>query len=98
VRADLPAVGDRVALRLPEELLGISAVSTWSAATVRWTMSRAGGWVRLYWNLRADGAAPFVAAATRLLNSAEEPAREEASGSAGAGCSPTHWSGHTSRG
>jgi hypothetical protein len=27
--------------------------------------------VRLYWNLSADGAAPFVAAATRLLNSAE---------------------------
>jgi hypothetical protein len=26
--------------------------------------------VRLYWNLRADGAAPFVAAGTRLLNRA----------------------------
>jgi HopA1 effector protein family len=61
---------DRVAIQHPKELLAISpgfylacGERGLDPATVRRV-------VRLYWNLRADGAAAFVAAATGRLNAA----------------------------
>jgi hypothetical protein len=63
-----PAAGEWCELRLPKELFGISP----GFYMVCGDHATGGGrMVRLYWNLRADGAAPFVAAATRLLNSAK---------------------------
>ncbi|WP_165975342.1 T3SS effector HopA1 family protein [Actinomadura rubrisoli] len=65
--ADVPAAGEWAALRLPKELFWVSP-GFYLACGDRPMDSRRP--VRLYWNLRPDGAAPFVAAATRLLNSA----------------------------
>ncbi len=63
-----PAAADaQTALRLPKELFGVSP-GFYMVCGDR--PVRGGRMVRLYWNLLAEGAAPFVAAATRLLNPA----------------------------
>jgi hypothetical protein len=61
---------DRVAVRLPKELPAISP--GFHMVCGDHPIDAAGGarLVRLYWNLRVDGAVPFVGAATRLLNAA----------------------------
>jgi HopA1 effector protein family len=69
--AGVPAVGEQAAIRLPKELFGISPGFYMVCGDRSMEGGRSRRMVRLYWNLRADGAAPFVAAATRLLNSAE---------------------------
>jgi hypothetical protein len=65
-----PAVGELTALRLPKELLAISPGFYVACADRPVGTTRSRRMVRVYWNLRADGAVPFVAAATRALNGA----------------------------
>jgi hypothetical protein len=62
-----PLVGEHVALRLPKELFDISPGYYLACADRPMDLTRSRRLVRLYWNLRADGAVPFVAAATRML-------------------------------
>jgi hypothetical protein len=66
-----PVVGEQVALRLPKELFEISPGFYLARADRPLSVGRSRRVVRLYWNLRADGAVAFVATATRLLNSAD---------------------------
>lgn len=66
----VPVVGERAAMRLPKELFEISPGFYLARADRPMDLGPSRRVVRLYWNLRADGAVPFVAAATRLLNSA----------------------------
>ncbi|WP_433514694.1 T3SS effector HopA1 family protein [Nonomuraea sp. CA-143628] len=68
--AGVPVVGERAAMRLPKELFEISPGFYLARADRPMDTGPSGRVVRLYWNLRADGAVPFVGAATRLLNSA----------------------------
>lgn len=69
--AGVPAVGKLVTMRLPKELFAISPGFYLVCGNRPVDPTRSRRVVRLYWNLRADGAVPFVAAATRLLNSAD---------------------------
>jgi len=66
-----PTAGALVSMRLPKELLSISPGFYLACANRPMDPVRGRQMVRLYWNLRADGAVPFVAAATRRLNSAD---------------------------
>jgi hypothetical protein len=68
--AGVPAAGDLGALRLPKELFAISPGFYVACADRPFDTTRSRRMVRLYWNLRGDGAVPFVAAATRALNCA----------------------------
>jgi hypothetical protein len=68
--AGVPVVGERAAMRLPKELFAISPGFYLARADRPMDTGPSGRVVRLYWNLRADGAVPFVGAVTRLLNSA----------------------------
>lgn len=68
--AGVSGVGELAALRLPKELFAISPGFYVACADRPIETTRSRRMVRLYWNLRADGAAAFVAAATRALNSA----------------------------
>jgi hypothetical protein len=67
----VPAVSELVPMRLPKELFAISPGFYLVCGNRPVDTRRSRRMVRLYWNLRADGAVPFVAAATRLLNSAD---------------------------
>jgi len=62
--------GARVRLRLPKELLGISPGYYFALSDREDSSDDRGRQVRLYWNLRADGAETFLRAATSLLNEA----------------------------
>jgi hypothetical protein len=62
-----------VELRYPKELLRVSP-GFYTALAER-PFDDAGGIVRLYWNLTADGAVPFVREATRLVTAAGFGAR-----------------------
>ena len=66
--AGAPDAGDRVAIRRPKELFDISPGFYLVSSDRPVQPSADRRVVRLYWNLRADGAVPFVAAATRLFN------------------------------
>lgn len=66
----VPADGELAAMRLPKELFAISPGFYVACADRAVDTTRSRRLVRLYWNLRADGAVPFVAAATRALNCA----------------------------
>ena len=62
--------GACVKLRLPKELLGISPGYYFALSDREDPSDDHSRQVRLYWNLRADGAAVFLHAATSLLNEA----------------------------
>ncbi len=62
--------GACVQLRLPKELLGISPGYYFALSDREDPSDDHSRQVRLYWNLRADGAAVFLRAATSLLNEA----------------------------
>ncbi len=63
-------VGARVRLQLPKELLGISPGYYFALSDREGPLEERSRQVRLYWNLRADGAEAFLHTATRLLNEA----------------------------
>ena len=62
--------GTRVKLRLPRELLGISPGYYFALSDQEDPLHDHSRQVRIYWNLRADGAEVFLHAATSLLNEA----------------------------
>lgn len=63
-------VGEPAVLRLPKELFELSPGFYLACSDRPIALAQGRPVIRLYWNLRADGAVPFVAAATRRLNSA----------------------------
>jgi hypothetical protein len=63
--------GARVKLRLPKEMLGISPGYYFALSDRGDPSEDHSRQVRLYWNLRAEGAEVFVHTATRLLNEAQ---------------------------
>ena len=63
--------GACVKLRLPKELLGISPGYYFALSDREDPSDDHSRQVRLYWNLRAEGAEVFVHAATSLLNEAQ---------------------------
>ena len=63
--------GTRVKLRLPQEMLGISPGYYFALSDREDRPDDRSRQVRLYWNLRAEGAEVFVHAATSLLNEAQ---------------------------
>ncbi|MEV0819844.1 T3SS effector HopA1 family protein [Nonomuraea rubra] len=69
--AELIGDGEWVAMRLPKELPELSPGFHLVCADRPIEAVPGRSMLRLYWNLRADGAVPFVAAATRLLNAAD---------------------------
>jgi hypothetical protein len=60
--------GTRLSLRFPKELLGISPGYYLALSNHGNNPKELKRLVRLYWNLRAEGAEPFVRTATGLLN------------------------------
>jgi HopA1 effector protein family len=62
--------GSKLWLYVPKELVGISPGYYMALSNQAINPDEAKGIVRLYWNLRAEGAEPFVRDATRLLNEA----------------------------
>ena len=73
--AGAPEVGAPCALRLSSECLNISPGFYMVHSDRPFIVERAQTMVRFYWNLTADGAPRFVAAATRLLNGRDLPFR-----------------------
>jgi hypothetical protein len=68
---DAPDNGEQVAVQLPKEMPAISPGFHMVCGNRPIDRVRSARLVRLYWNLRADGAVPFVGVATRLLNAAD---------------------------
>jgi hypothetical protein len=66
-----PEPGTSVVLHLPKELLGISPGYYMALSNQEDIFGHVQTLVRLYWNLRANGASLFVSAATRALNDAD---------------------------
>jgi HopA1 effector protein family len=67
--------GTEVRLHLPKELPGFSPGFHMVLGNLPWPDARPEAGVRCYWNLRAEGAAPFVRSATEALNDAGVPFR-----------------------
>lgn len=67
--------GAQVALRLPNELLGISPGFYMAVSDRPFRPEDGEGIVRVYWHLAPGGAVPFVKIATALLNRAGVPFR-----------------------
>lgn len=68
-------VGERCAVRFPKESLNISPGFYMVHSDCPLAYERGQTLVRFYWNLTSEGAAPFVEAATRLLNEGRLPYR-----------------------
>jgi len=73
VRATDPSPGAATAVRLPNEMLGLSP--GFYVALGDEGPEPGEPLIRLYWNLFRDAAAPFVGAATAMLNDARVPFR-----------------------
>ena len=70
---DTPTVGDAVSVRRPKELRAASPGFYTALGDRKLAIGHEGLEVRVYFNVAAAGAAPLVAACTRLLNEAEIP-------------------------
>jgi hypothetical protein len=66
----VPPPGAEVGLRMPKELLGVSPGYYVASGSQEFTRKRPFCLWRLYWNLTARGAVPFVRAATAALEGA----------------------------
>ncbi|HUJ60088.1 MAG TPA: T3SS effector HopA1 family protein [Kofleriaceae bacterium] len=75
VAAEAPAVGDVVHLRLGKERLFVSPGFYFALGDARGDRTRDRETVRIYLNVRAEGAAAFVGATTTALNAAGVPFR-----------------------
>jgi hypothetical protein len=69
------AAGAAVAVLMPKELLRLSPGFYMALGDAELPPASAGSLVRLYWNIRADGAAPLVHLLTAALNDAAVPFR-----------------------
>jgi hypothetical protein len=71
----VPAAGDALAVVMPKELLRLSPGFYMALGDAELTAEGFSALLRLYWNVRAEGAAPLMHALTRGLNDAGLPFR-----------------------